>query len=224
MQVFSPGRFLPAYWERFGLPDLAKEFEELDLRSRVSPFAKILTEEEFGRLKDEVNAVLLAWIDWRERAMGAGIHHALQGFSDPRTRSPAWMQWVDDHRGLKQEWDDLSETVDELQRHLEAAATLIDTREAEQRDSPARLATVPAPVDAADDTPYSPTRLAEMFNIKAEPLRKALERLRRRDLNCFIENENHAGNEPQYLYKLSSAMPIIDRMRKTDNTSNSRPG
>jgi len=74
-----------------------------------------------------------------------------------------------------------------------------------------------------EDAHYSPKRLAEKYSVKAEPLRKALERLRKQDHNCFVENENRAGNEPQYLYKLSAALPIIERMRQAEKTSRLRP-
>ena len=76
MQVFSPGGFLPAYGERFGLPDLAREFRELDLKNRVAPIQQILSEEEFGRFKDEVNVALVQWIDWWERALAEGVRAA----------------------------------------------------------------------------------------------------------------------------------------------------
>lgn len=213
MQVFSPGRFIPAYWERFGLPDPAKEFEELDLRTRVVPLGKILTQEGFGEFKDKVNAVLIEWIDWRRRAIDAGILTALQKIGGRRVIDTAWQQWVDEHRGLKEEWDDLGETIDELHRDLAQITALIDTREGGQDAGSA----------SDEEAHYSPKRLAEKYGVKAEPLRKALERLRKQDHNCFVENENRAGNEPQYLYKLSAALPIIERMKQAEKTSRLRP-
>jgi hypothetical protein len=137
MQVFSPGRFVPAYWERFDPPDLAKEFEDLDLRTRVVPLGKILTEEELGRFKDKVNAALAAWIDWRRRAIDTGILTALRKIGGRKAIDAAFQQWVDENRGLKQEWDDLGDTIDELHRDLTRMAAMIDTRAAEQPDSPA---------------------------------------------------------------------------------------
>jgi len=163
MQVFSPGRFVPAYWERFDPPDLAKEFEDLDLRTRVVPLGKILTEEELGRFKDKVNAALAAWIDWRRRAIDAGILTALRKIGGRKAIDAAFQQWVDENRGLKQEWDDLGDTIDELHRDLTRMAAMIDTRAAEQPDSPAEHAAV------ADIVPLT---------IRARIIREKLESLK----------------------------------------------
>lgn len=68
------------------------------------------------------------------------------------------------------------------------------------------------------DSLLSPAQLAKRFALPAESLRKRLERLRARDLASFVETEN-AGNEPRFLYRLRAVLPIIEKMRGTDETS-----
>jgi len=73
------------------------------------------------------------------------------------------------------------------------------------------------------DSVLSPAQIASRFGVNPEALRKRLERLRGRDHNCFIENDNRAGNEPKYLYKLSSAKHVVEQLQQADKTSSLRP-
>jgi len=78
-------------------------------------------------------------------------------------------------------------------------------------------------VSEDDEIPYSPRQIADRVNLPFEAVRKRLERLRKHDFDCFIENENRKGNEPQYLYKWGAVRPTIEEMKES-KTSRSRPG
>jgi len=131
MQLFSRGRFLPAYWERYDLPDLRREFHELELSTGVKSLQGLLTDEELECFRHEVSEAATAWMVWREKAIVAGVLESLRQ-TDRRAKDTAWIKWVDDNRALKQEWDDLTDALDELRRRLEMTGALVDARKAEQ--------------------------------------------------------------------------------------------
>jgi hypothetical protein len=74
-----------------------------------------------------------------------------------------------------------------------------------------------------DDVVLSPAKLAEVFHVSLEPLRKRLEWLRSDDHNSFVENEGRKSTEARYLYKVGSVRPIIKDMKTSSSTSSKRP-
>jgi UDP-glucose 4-epimerase len=70
-----------------------------------------------------------------------------------------------------------------------------------------------------DEAMLEPRKIAEIFEIPYENLRKRLERRRKHDLNCCVENENHTSTEASYLYRIGSIRSIIEDLR----TSSKRP-
>lgn len=74
-----------------------------------------------------------------------------------------------------------------------------------------------------DDAVLPSAKLAEAFQVSHEPLRKRLDRLRRSDHNCFIENEGRKAKEAKYLYRVGAVRPIIADMKASSKTSGERP-
>ncbi len=70
-----------------------------------------------------------------------------------------------------------------------------------------------------DEATLEPKRIAELFGVPCEALRKRLVRLRERDHGCFIENPEAGSRDAKYLYKVGSIRPIIEAMK----TSSIRP-
>jgi len=122
IQVFSPGRFLPIYWFRFGLPDLAKEVAELEfvIKNRITSLRKVLSEDEFKRFVNNVDEILLQWQAWRKRAIDKGMQDISEFM--------AWAEWSAENADLKGEWDDISEEIYELQEYLQKIALVVDER------------------------------------------------------------------------------------------------
>lgn len=60
---------------------------------------------------------------------------------------------------------------------------------------------------------YTHVRLAEIFGVPKEALRRRLDRFRERNLNCWKDNEDRRIREPRYLYKLKDVRAIIDELR-----------
>ncbi len=74
-----------------------------------------------------------------------------------------------------------------------------------------------------DEAILSPAKLAELFHVPYDALRKRLERLRRKNHNCFIEAENPKVNEAKYLYEVGKVRPIIQEMKASSCASSERP-
>lgn len=72
---------------------------------------------------------------------------------------------------------------------------------------------LPASVALDEEAWYTYDRLAEVFNLGKEALRKRLDRHRKHHLNSWKENEGRRPREPRYLYKLKDARDIIDDLR-----------
>lgn len=82
------------------------------------------------------------------------------------------------------------------------------------------------PMDATgvpDEALLSPATMAKVFGVDCQALRKRLERLRKKDHNCFIENEDRKATEAQYLYKVGAARPIIAQLKASSSTASKRP-
>lgn len=76
-----------------------------------------------------------------------------------------------------------------------------------------------------DEALLSPARIAEFSGLPQEPLRKQLERLRKEDHTCFIENTERGSKEAKYLYKFGHIRPIIEKMKAkmSSEMSSERP-
>ena len=59
----------------------------------------------------------------------------------------------------------------------------------------------------------SPAKLAEIYGLPREALRKRLGRLRKIDHGCFIEVADRASREAQYLYYVEKVLPVIEDMK-----------
>lgn len=127
LKIFSPGRFIHLYWEHFGLPDLAKEFAELDIDNRIVTLKKTLTKDECNQVIHRVNEVLLAWQAWRKNAIQNGIEEVRKEKMDRDKKLTAWIDWICAHEGLKSQLDDIE--IYEFREYLENIAVEIDKRE-----------------------------------------------------------------------------------------------
>jgi hypothetical protein len=78
----------------------------------------------------------------------------------------------------------------------------------------------PAVEEGDDEIAYPPKKLAEMYHVPAEALRKRLERRRSKDDGCYVEVEAPTRQEARYLYRLGRVRHIIEDLKKS---SNSRP-
>jgi hypothetical protein len=116
MQVFAPGRFLPDHWQRFGLPDLVREWRQLGFGDRIASLETILSKDDFKRFWDKVSETLDLWTDWRKRAQQARIEDV------------PWPEWTKAHADLKSEWEDVTWWINELQRQLQKLDSVIDKR------------------------------------------------------------------------------------------------
>ncbi len=70
--------------------------------------------------------------------------------------------------------------------------------------------------DLPDDMPLSASDLAKIFAVEADPLRKRLERWRKKNIlnqEDWIEHDSPAPNMPRYLYRVRIARPIIKEMK-----------
>lgn len=65
----------------------------------------------------------------------------------------------------------------------------------------------PLPVD--DDALMSPTKLAEVFGVNSDALRKRLERFRKNNHKGWIENTERKPKEAQFLYRVGTVRHII---------------
>ena len=78
-----------------------------------------------------------------------------------------------------------------------------------------------AKLDASsgEDELLSVKRATEKFGVRSDPLRKRLERLRRKRGNDWIEVANPKRNAPRYLYRMSLILVAIGQLK-----SGQRPG
>jgi hypothetical protein len=67
-------------------------------------------------------------------------------------------------------------------------------------------------VSPADGEWMSCSAIAARFGVNAELLRQRLSRLRERDDTSFIEVADRKVGEPQYLFRLSAVIPILQGM------------
>jgi hypothetical protein len=72
---------------------------------------------------------------------------------------------------------------------------------------------VPSNAALDDFAWYTHDRLAEIFNVGKDALRKRLDRYRSRNMNGWKENEDRRPREPRYLYQLRVVRPIIEEFR-----------
>lgn len=77
----------------------------------------------------------------------------------------------------------------------------------------ATVSSVPSNTVLDDFAWYTHDRLAEIFNVGKDALRKRLDRYRSRNMNGWKENEDRRPREPRYLYQLRAVRPIIEEFR-----------
>lgn len=130
LEVLSPARFLPAYWQRFGLPDLVREFDELNLKNRVEDLRPTLG-EEIDRLRDRVNDIVAKWMEWRQSAVDAGIREAVARLGLDANGDHVWQNWMDKNRTLKEQWSDCCDELADVVHYMEALPALIEKPSAE---------------------------------------------------------------------------------------------
>jgi hypothetical protein len=133
LKIFSPGRFIHLYWEHYGLPDLAKEFAELDIDNRFVILKKTLTKDECNQVIIRVNEVFLVWQAWRKQALQNGIEDLRKKKMDKEAKLAAWIDWMGAHEDLKSQFGDIG--IYELREYLENIAVEIDKRESELSSS-----------------------------------------------------------------------------------------
>jgi len=114
--------------------------------------------------------------------------------------------------------DELERWADELDKT--GAVPALPREGADVSESDGKAAT---PTIVSDDAKMSVAELSKAFGVPAEPLRKRLERLRKRDLTCFTEVSDRAQQEPQFLYHVGKVRPVIEAMKPSDETSGERP-
>ena len=69
-------------------------------------------------------------------------------------------------------------------------------------------------IKALDDQAwYTHVRLAEVFEVGKDALRKRLEKYRSKNLDGWKENEDRRPREPKYLYQLKMIRHIVDELR-----------
>lgn len=69
------------------------------------------------------------------------------------------------------------------------------------------------------DAILSPADIAKRYGVDYEPLRRRLERWRKKHDDGWIEDENRTGSSPKYLYRVSAVSDVI----LAGKTSTSRP-
>ena len=78
-------------------------------------------------------------------------------------------------------------------------------------------------MDLPDEAMFSPKKLAELFDVPYEPLRKRLERLRKENDGSYVEDSNNKSTEPKYLYKIGFVRPIVKVMKASSKASSICP-
>ena len=82
-----------------------------------------------------------------------------------------------------------------------------------------RKAPAVPPATVSDDAKMSVAELSKAFGVPAEPLRKRLERLRRRDFTCFAEVPEPARKQPTFLYHVGKVRPVIEALKASVKAS-----
>jgi hypothetical protein len=67
------------------------------------------------------------------------------------------------------------------------------------------------------DLPMSPRQIANKYNLPLVALQGRLKRLRKTNLDCFLEVNDRKMNESQFLYKMKYINPIIEKMKTTSH-------
>jgi DNA-directed RNA polymerase subunit RPC12/RpoP len=75
------------------------------------------------------------------------------------------------------------------------------------------LSSTPSNAAPDDYAWYTHDRLAEIFNVGKDALRKRLDRYRSRNMNGWKENEDRRPREPRYLYQLRAVRAIAEELR-----------
>jgi hypothetical protein len=101
-----------------------------------------------------------------------------------------------------------------------AIQTVATTETVRPEGGPAR-----SPLDAKghDDSHLSPGKLAEIFDVPAEPLRTRLNRWRKHNNTGWIENPDRGSRDAKYWYRLGSVRHIIEKLKATSKTTGKRP-
>lgn len=81
----------------------------------------------------------------------------------------------------------------------------------------------PSHVNVDDDAMLPSARLAELFGVDAEALRKRLERWRKSHGDGWIENTERNSRQPQYLYRVGAVRSVIGAMKGSGGASTERP-
>lgn len=82
---------------------------------------------------------------------------------------------------------------------------------------------LPGLSEANDDAHMSPAKLAEVFEISADPLRSRLRRWRAHNHKGWIENPDRAPREPKYVYRVGSVRHILRALQATSESTSERP-
>ena len=72
---------------------------------------------------------------------------------------------------------------------------------------------IPSNVMLDEQAFYTHDRLAEIFNVGKDSLRKRLDRYREHNLNGWKVNEDRRPREPKYLYQLRAVRNIVEELR-----------
>jgi DNA-directed RNA polymerase subunit RPC12/RpoP len=91
--------------------------------------------------------------------------------------------------------------------------SLLGGRCGDTGDRQAAKSYVPSNSAVDDHAWYTHDRLAEIFGVGKEALRKRLDRYRGRNMDGWKENEDRRPREPRYLYQLRAVRPIIEEFR-----------
>ena len=78
----------------------------------------------------------------------------------------------------------------------------------------ARLSRTESKQELNPDSYVPALLLSQHYNVNKDALRKQLERLRRRNLDCCIEDPNPQTRKSKFLYRVRDALPIIEKMQK----------
>jgi hypothetical protein len=81
----------------------------------------------------------------------------------------------------------------------------------------ASLSSVPSNVMLDEKAFYTHDRLAEIFSLDKESLRKRLDRHRKNTVNGWKVNDDRRPREAKYLYELRTIKAIIDELRRASS-------
>ena len=164
---------------------------------------------------------LLRWLTWHNPAAAQDLREAVHFVESQAGR---FMAAQDDD---PTETDNLllDTAVEALITELHDIAVLIRSEAAagvnQGEDGSAEAAWKNVP----DDIFLSPAELAGMLDVPKEALRKRLERERMIDHDCFREVADRGAKEAQFLYRVRTARPLSEALKKkmSSETSSKRP-